>query len=100
VNERDWSYPSREQPLAGNFTSTYSVKSLYLSQVNMQRIAPALQETIGERVVGVLPALKPLFLEDINPLGLVKEAIGSFVSGRQLSSHPVVVSHWDRKRPD
>jgi hypothetical protein len=35
-----------------------SVKSLYLSRVNVRRIAPALQALIEERVAGVLPALQ------------------------------------------
>jgi len=77
-----------------------SVKSLYLSQVIVPRIAHALQELIKERVVGALPALKTLFLEDTNLSGPVQKAIGSFVSGRQFSSHPVAVSHWERKPSD
>jgi len=77
-----------------------SVKSLYLSRVIVPRIAPALQGLIGERVVGVLPALQTLFLEDRKLLGPVKEAFGSFVSGRQLSSHPVAVSRWKRNWRD
>jgi hypothetical protein len=77
-----------------------AVKSLYMSRVIVQRIAPALQGLIGERVAGVLPALQTLFLEDLNLSGPVQEAIGSFVSGRQFSGHPVAVSHWERKWPD
>jgi hypothetical protein len=75
-----------------------SVKSLYLSRVVVPRIAPALQELIGERVAdpGVLPALQTLFLEDLNLSGPVQEAIGSFVSGRQFSGHPVAVSQWNK----
>jgi hypothetical protein len=73
-----------------------SVKSLYLSRVFAQRIAPALQGLIGETVVGVLPALQTLFLEDLNLSGPVQEAIGSFVSGRQFSGHPVAVSQWNK----
>jgi len=77
-----------------------SVKSLYLSWVIVPRIAPALQELSGERVAGALPALQTLFLEDLDLSGPVQEAIGSFVSRRQFSSHPVAVSHWERKRSD
>jgi F-box-like len=77
-----------------------SVKCLYLSQVLVDRVAPVLQELIGERVAGVLPALQTLFLEDLNLPGPVQEAIGSFVSGRQFSSHPVAVSHWKKKWSD
>jgi hypothetical protein len=77
-----------------------SVKSLYLSRVNVRRIAPALQALIEERVAGVLPALQTLFLEDLGLSGPVQKAIGSFVSGRQFSGHPVAVSHWERKCSD
>jgi hypothetical protein len=44
-----------------------------------------------------LPALQTLFLEDSNLSGPVQEAIELFVSGRQFSSHPVAVSHWERQ---
>jgi hypothetical protein len=78
-----------------------SVKSLYLSRVIVPRIAPTLQELIGERVAGpgVLPALQTLFLQVLDLSGPVQEAIGSFVTGRQFSGHPVAVSHWERKWP-
>ena len=77
-----------------------SVRSLYLSRVIVPRIAPVLQELTGERVAGALPALQTLFLEDVNLSGPVREAIGSFVSGRQFSGHPVAVSHWEGKCRD
>jgi hypothetical protein len=79
-----------------------SVKSLYLSRVIVPRLAPAFQELIGEGVAGVplLPALQTLFLEDLSLSGLAQEAIGSFVSGRQFSSHPVAVSPWEREESD
>jgi hypothetical protein len=75
-----------------------SVKSLYLSRVNVRRtsIAFALQELIGERVAEGLPALQTLFLEDFNLSGPVQEAIRSFVSGRQFSGRPVAVSQWNK----
>ena len=73
-----------------------SVKSLYVSRRIVPRIAPALQELVGERVAGTLPALQTLFLEDLNLSGPVQGAIGSFVSGREFSGHPVAVSHWER----
>ena len=82
--------------LLGLFTS---VKSLYLCEVIVLRIAPAFQEIIGERAAGVLPALQTIFLEDLSLSGPV-QAIGSFVSGRHASSHPVAISHWERKSPD
>ncbi len=77
-----------------------SVKSLYLSRGIVPRIAPALQELIGGSVVGGLPALQTLFLEDLILSGPVQKTIKSFVSGRQFSGHPVAVSEWERKRCD
>ena len=73
------------------------VKSLYLSRVSVPRVAPPLQELVGERVAGVLPALKTLFLEDLDLSETVQEAIGSFVSGRQFSCLPVAISPWEKK---
>jgi hypothetical protein len=74
-----------------------AVKYLYLSRRFVRRIAPALQELVGERVTEVLPALQTLFLEETHSSGPV-QGIGQFVAARQLSSHPIAVSRWERKR--
>ncbi len=74
------------------------VKNLYLSWKLTRSIAPALQELVGERVTEELPALESLFLEELHPSGPVEEAIEKFVAARQLAGHPVIVSHWDRKK--
>ena len=74
-----------------------AVKDLFLSQEFTPRIAPILQELTGERVSEALPALENLFLEGTVSSGLVQEGIGRFVTARQLSSHPVVFSRWERK---
>jgi hypothetical protein len=73
-----------------------AVKNLYISREFVPRIAPALQELVGETVAEVLPALQTLFLEEPLPLGPVQETIGQFVDARQLANHPVAVSHWER----
>jgi len=75
-----------------------TVKALYLSRDIAARIAPALGELVGAGAAGVLPALQSLFLEEPRPSRPVQEAIDKFVATRQLSNHPIVVSHWDRKR--
>jgi hypothetical protein len=75
-----------------------AVKELYLSRGFAPCIAPVLQELVGERVGEVLPALQSLFLEELHPSGPVQEAIEKFVAVRQLSSHPISVSHWDREQ--
>ena len=75
-----------------------TVNALYLSRDITSRIAPALQELVGERVTEVLPALQSLFLEELRPSGLVREAIDKFVAARRHSNRPtIVVSHWDRE---
>jgi hypothetical protein len=75
-----------------------AVKNLYLCHELTQCVAPALQELVGdpESVANVLPALKSIFLEDLEPSGPVHEAIGQFVAARRLSGHPVAVSPWNR----
>jgi hypothetical protein len=74
-----------------------AVKSLYISRRLAQRIAPALQELVGEGVTEVLPALKTLFFEEPLPSGRVKKAIGQFVAARQLASRPIAVCRWEGK---
>ena len=71
------------------------VKGLYISREFVPRIAPALKELVGERVNAVLPALKTLFLDDPQSSGPVQDAVGQFVTTRQISGHPIVVSRWD-----
>jgi hypothetical protein len=68
------------------------VKSLYVSREFTPHIAPALQELVEE-----LPALQTLFLEEPFPSGPVQETIEHFVAARQVDSHPIAVSRWERK---
>ena len=70
------------------------VKDLYLSAEFSPSIAPALQELAGGRTTEVLPALKNIFLERLQPPG--PEGIVKFVAARQLSGHPITVSLWNR----
>ena len=74
-----------------------AVKDLYLSQIFVPRIAPTLQELVGERVAGVLPALQCLFLEKLHPSGTIQEEIVKFVDARQLAEHPVAISLWEKR---
>jgi hypothetical protein len=74
-----------------------TVKGLYISQEFVPRIAPALQELVGERVTEVLPALETLFLEGPLEAEPVQEAIERFVATRQLVSHPIAISRWERE---
>jgi hypothetical protein len=76
-----------------------TVKNLYLSREFVPRIAPILQELVGERVTKVLPSLQSIFLEDSQDSELVTipEAMRQFITVRQLSSHPIAISPWTRK---
>lgn len=72
------------------FRPFVAVRNLHLytgSQVTL-RIAPALQELVGE---GMLPTLQNVFLE--GPLSEpVNDAIMQFATARRLSGHPIRVS--------
>jgi hypothetical protein len=72
-----------------------ALKDLYVSTEFLPRFAPAFQELAGEHVTDMLPALQSLFFEERHPSGPVREAIEKFVAVRQLSGHPIAVSHWD-----
>jgi F-box-like len=74
-----------------------AVKKLHISEEFAQDIAPALQQLVGESATDVLPALECIVLEELQPSGPVQEAFGQFIAARQLSGHPVAVSHWDRR---
>jgi hypothetical protein len=71
-----------------------TVKNLYLSKEFIPRIAPSLQQLVGQRMTETLPALQSLFVEDSNPSGPVQEDIGKFVAARQASDHPIAISPW------
>jgi hypothetical protein len=71
-----------------------AVKNLYLSKEFALRLAPALQELVGERATEVLPALQNLFLVDLRPSDPVQQAIEQFVYARRLFGHPIAVSQW------
>ena len=72
-----------------------AVKNLYLSEEFAPRIVPALQELVGGRTIEVLPILENIFLKGLQPSGPLQKGIEKFVAARQLTSHPVAVSHWD-----
>jgi hypothetical protein len=75
-----------------------AVKNLYLCKEFALRIVPALQESVGGRATEVLPSLQNIFLEGLQPSGPIQESIGKIVATRQTTSHPIVVSRWERHR--
>jgi hypothetical protein len=76
-----------------------AVKNLYLFKQLAPRIAPALQDSTGGRVTEVLPTLQNIFLQGFQPSESVEEGIGHFISGRQLTNHPITISSWDKDLP-
>ena len=75
--------------------SFVAVKNLYLSDVIVRHIAPALQELVGGRTTEVLPALENIFLWGFQASGPLHEGIKKFVAARQLVNRAVSVSRWD-----
>jgi hypothetical protein len=73
-----------------------TVKNLYLSEPFSPSIARALHELTGGRTTEVLPALRNVLLEGFQPSELVREGIAQFISARQLTSHHVAISVWNR----
>jgi hypothetical protein len=73
-----------------------ALKSLHLSKECVPRIAPALQELVGNRTTEVLPTLQNILLEGLKPSEPVQEGIEKFVAARQLSGHSIAVSLWER----
>ena len=78
------------------FRLLIAVQSLYVSERLVYRVAAALKEVMGEMAIEVLPALRSLSFEGLEPSGLVQDAIKSFVTARQLTDHPIVIQPWER----
>jgi hypothetical protein len=74
-----------------------TVKNLYLSEEFAARIGPVLQELVGGIATEVLPTLQNIFLEGLQPSGILQKGIGQFVATRQATGRPIVVSHWEGK---
>jgi hypothetical protein len=78
------------------FTAT---EHIYLTQRLASFVAPALQELSGTGVTEVLPVLRNIFVERLDTLGPVQEALGKFAAERQLlSGHPVDVQPWVKEK--
>jgi hypothetical protein len=78
------------------FTAT---EHIYLTQQLASFVAPALQELSGTGVTEVLPILRNIFVERLDSIGPVQEALGKFAAARQLlSGHPVDVQPWLKEK--
>ena len=74
-----------------------AVKNLYLSKKIAPLIVPALQELVGARTTEALPTLQNIFWEGLQPSGPVHEDLGWFIAARRITTHPIAISHWDRR---
>ena len=73
-----------------------TVKNLYLSKEFAPHVVSALQEFVGGSTTEVFPNLQNIFLEELQQSGPVQEGIGKFVAARQVTSHLIAVSRWDK----
>lgn len=97
IAELSWQVDIENSQWLELLRSFVAVKEFYLCKKFAPRIAPTLQELVGERVTEVLPTLQGLFLEELHPSGPVQESVDQFVTARRLASHPMAVSSWVRK---
>ena len=75
-----------------------AVKNLYLSEEFAPPIMHALQKLFWERTTEVLPNLRIIFLEALDPsiATSVQEDVNDFVIGREIIGRHIAVSRWDR----
>jgi len=73
-----------------------AVQALSVARELVPLIAPALQDLTGDKTTEVLPALRHLLLEGLEPSGSLWEMIQPFVVTRQLSDRPVTIGRWER----
>jgi hypothetical protein len=72
-----------------------SVQSLSVSKKLVRPIVSALGQLIDGMAIEVLPALRSLSLEGLEPHGPVREAVKSFVAARQLSDRHIDIQGWN-----
>ena len=68
-----------------------SVKNMSISEGVAPRVAPPLAELTGERVTEVLPALQNIFVEELQSMGRIQEALDHFAALRRISGFPVAI---------
>jgi len=73
-----------------------AAQSLHVSERLVSPVARALQDSTGQTATEVLPVLRTLFLEGLQPSGPVHKAMKSFDTARQLSHQPVLIQRWER----
>jgi hypothetical protein len=77
-----------------------AVKNLYLSKQFAPYFGFALKELVGSKTTEVLPNLKNISLERLEPSGPAHEDIRLFVAARQVINRPIAVTCWGRRVED
>jgi len=72
-----------------------SVKNLVLSEILSLPVAASLEKLSGENATEVLPTLQNLFLQVPHSSKPIEQAIGKYITARQLSGCPATVYNWD-----
>ena len=83
----------------GLFHSFIAVENLHVTECLGPFVASALREVTRRKAAEVLPALRSLFLEGLDPSELVKGPIGGFIAARGRSGRHVTIycqkSEWE-----
>jgi hypothetical protein len=93
----DWQCNFENMPWPELLHPFTAVKNLYLSKNFARHIVPALQKLVGGRSTEVLPSLKNIFLERLEPSGPVQEGIEHYIAVRQATGHAITITCWERQ---
>jgi hypothetical protein len=69
-------------------------KEVFLSETIAESVAPVLKKLPVERVTGVMPTLRNVYLTGVRPSRPVREAFQLFIAARQHFTHATAVYHW------
>jgi hypothetical protein len=95
-NDKYWRDGLENDQVLEFFHPFTSVKDLVLSTMMARLVAPAIGRLTADSATEVLPALQNIFLEELQSLGPVQQAIARFTAVRQPSDHPVAVHHREK----
>jgi len=72
-----------------------AAQTLHVYRRFVSPVARALQDLTRQTATEVLPVLRTLFVEGLQPSGPIHEAMKSFTNARQLSDQPVDIQRWE-----
>jgi hypothetical protein len=77
-----------------------AIQSLYVYEILLPLVLPALRERIGERATDGLPNLRDIFLGGYVKSGSVQDSIQSLLAAQRPSSQPIAFHHWEKGSAD